>query len=361
LSTFITYTRGFKLFFVVLILLAFFPVIQVSAESATETTRPVPRANIFIGNNPVDYTGFEIIPDYKRPLTYALAVRPIAEAAGFTVTWSPGGTVLRSPVLPGGGSGNEIHIREGWDYFIRVCPREGRLTVPFLGSVLFLYEGRMYLNVDALAEMLGFVFIETFVETVNGEEEIWRFLPLNEIFETRYRHNAAILQSGGFIYGQNTQPVRSLQIGSRGNGGNHGCGPIAVHNALYYLGAENSRTNPARVIRFLDYNGGIQLSGLAGTNPEVLTRFIRREGYDATVHYLPEDMDDKIRASGVSILLYGRVRGGFFVHYTMIRHEAGYFYVYNEFGNDTRPRVYGSVDSLIVSREYRAVALITIP
>jgi hypothetical protein len=294
---------------------------------------------IYIGNNPVDYTGFEILPDPNKPGTYALAVRPMAVSAGFRVAWARNGAILRSD------DGTEIHLWADRDEYIRINPNAVTVTRPFVSSPPFIYEGRLYLNADSLAEMLGLVFIEP-----------WYFIPMNGAIEERFARND-LLFSGGFIYGQNREPHRSMSVGPRGTGSGHGCGPFAVYNALLFLGQD---PNPASIIRFLEYRNGLNLGGLAGTNPEVLTDYIRRAGLRAEITYLPTNFDEAIQAADAAILLYGRVRGGFFVHYAMVHYETGRFFVYNEFGNDTRPRAYGSVDALIIERQYKTIALITI-
>jgi hypothetical protein len=309
-------------------------------------------AEITVNGSPVPYGGYAVLPDPGRLHRPALAVRPVAEAAGFTVTGSRSGASLRA-------ADGEINLWADRDYFIRVHPN-GSASRHEPAGAPFSYAGRLYMNADALADMLGLVFIETV--NIDGEG-VYRFVQPSEAVEGRYRHNAALFdlfleQGGGFIYGQSREPVRAMQIGSRGNGSGHGCGPSAVYNVLHYLGDEAS--TPASVIRFLDYNGGINLNGLAGTNPEVLTQYIRRAGYAPRIQYLPAALDEGIRDAGVSILLYGRMRGGFFVHYAMIRYDGERFHVYNEFGSDTRPRVYDSIDALVTERGYRTVALITV-
>jgi len=191
--------------------------------------------------------------------------------------------------------------------------------------------------------------------------------PTNDAVQTRYLHNQNIMHAldGGFIFGQNHETVRDMRIGSRGNLGMHGCGPVAVHNLLLYLYQNHPtlQTAPphiAGIIRFLDENNGINLNGLAGTHPEVITDYLQHAGHPALLTYEPTEIDTRVRESTVSILLYGQLRGNTFVHYVMIRYEAEQFWIYNEFGNDTQPRVYDSLDAWVVQGGYRVVAVITI-
>ncbi|MCL2498792.1 MAG: copper amine oxidase N-terminal domain-containing protein [Defluviitaleaceae bacterium] len=349
----ITYKRRMALIFILTVAFTVFPGVAVLAASPADEP-PM----IYVGTVYVEYTGFAILPDPNKPNHFALAVRPIAEAAGYTVTGSRGGAVLRAWDA-------EIHLWTNVDAYVRMYPN-GNENRHALADAPFAYNGRLYLNADTLAEMLGFVLIKTHD---NAGESVWHFVYPNAAVEARYRHNGLVFQSftaqhgGGFIYGQNREPIRGMRVGSRGNGGDHGCGPFAVYNALRYLG--NESVTPASVIRFLEYNSGMNLGGLAGTNPEALVRYIRRAGFGADILYRPEETDKQIQAADAAILLYGRVRGGFFVHYVMVRYEAGEsgpgsFYVYNEFGGDTRPRVYDSMDALVAERGYRITALITV-
>ena len=192
--------------------------------------------------------------------------------------------------------------------------------------------------------------------------------PINHAAEERYLHNRNLYAArdyAGFIYGQNHPSIRDIRIGASGNMANHGCGPAAVYNVLRYLYQNHTAVQPAAphiasIIRYLDYNGGINLNGLAGTHPEVLTAYLQHAGHNAALIFEPAELDTRVQDATVSILLYGRIQGGAFVHYVKIRYEAEQFWVYNEFGNDTQPRVYDSLDAWVAERGYRMVAVISI-
>ena len=173
------------------------------------------------------------------------------------------------------------------------------------------------------------------------------------------------MDGNGFIFGQNAEPVRDMRVGARGTLGRHGCGPVAVHNALLYIYKNHpsqhaAAPNIASIIRYLDYNGGINLSGIAGTHPEVLTAYLQRAGHDAELVLAPTSLDTRVQDTTVAILLYGRMRGGAFIHYVKIRYDAGQFWVYNEFGNDIRARGYGSLDAWVAGRGYWVVAVVVV-
>jgi len=107
---------------------------------------------------------------------------------------------------------------------------------------------------------------------------------------------------------------------------------------------------PAGIIRFLEQRGGVNLMGVAGTNPETLAEFVNAQGYNAQLSYMPRYLDQQIRDADVSILLYGKVSSGFFIHYVMVRYvpgedgEPGVFKMYGEFGGDYTYFTYSSVD-----------------
>ena len=166
-----------------------------------------------------------------------------------------------------------------------------------------------------------------------------------------------------FIHGQGLSPQRDLNIGSRGNGRQNGCGPIAAYNALlelYNRGLTDHQPNIAAIIRDMDAMGGFINGGRMGTNPDVLRIFIRREldfgnsELYTNIDFLPANLNQSIRNSYVSILLYiGDIRTGY-VHYVMIRH-AGWqtvggqnrclgFEVFNLRGQDTTYYPIQSVD-----------------
>lgn len=345
-----------KFLFTLIFLLGVFFSIRVHASDVLSAD-----AVIYVSGNRVDYADFTFLPDADVLGEYALAVRPIAAAAGLQASGGRNFMILRND------AGAVIQLQVNRTYAIRICPDEGRQTLALTDNAPILYNGELYINATALAELLGFVLIES----VNAYmKPVFHFIPINEAAEARYRHNRGIFEEiltqegSGFIYGQNREPVRNLQIGALGTGGGHGCGPIAVYNALLYLyryhQPEHTIPNPASIIRYLDYRHGMNLGGLAGTNPEVLTNYLRRAGHQAEITYAPTEIDAYIKEATVAILLYGRVRGGFFVHYVMVRYESGRFHVYNEFGNDTAPRVYNSIDRLVQTRGYRTVALIVI-
>ena len=122
---------------------------------------------------------------------------------------------------------------------------------------------------------------------------------------------------------------------------------------------------PARIIRFLELQGGVNLLGFGGTNPQVLFDYFRSlDGYDAAISYLPNNIDNRIREACASIFLYHG--GSLYLHYVMIRHctVSGQFYIYNwrGFGLHSKASVESWLTDDYGGREVnlRPLALITI-
>ena len=129
----------------------------------------------------------------------------------------------------------------------------------------------------------------------------------------------------GYIHGQGNPPQADMWIGSLGRGNDHGCGPFAVYNILFYLMggdtlAEEDIIRPSDIINSLDLMGGFNVHGVLGTNPEAMVDYLRTvNGINVSRPiYVPGNLDSLIRASRVCILLYAG--NPLYVHYVMIRY-----------------------------------------
>ncbi|MCL2016151.1 MAG: hypothetical protein FWG68_07905 [Defluviitaleaceae bacterium] len=218
--------------------------------------------------------------------------------------------------------------------------------------------------------------------------------PLKLGIERRFLQNSlASKPIKGFIYGQRKTPQRHLKIGAAGNGGNHGCGPVALYNAMLCLYSNDFKTvgccptprkdaralDPpffswigiANIIKTLEYSGAFNLGGLLGTNPIAILDFLHRANIPATIAFLPVTpkkqnnqnlstlLDTKIKNSAAAILLFWD--GGKRVHYIMIRYVSGTFWLYNCAGNDISPtKNIKSITQWLNNAEYTALAAILI-
>ena len=170
-----------------------------------------------------------------------------------------------------------------------------------------------------------------------------------------------------FIFGQKNDEIGALSIG-RVTVGYAGCGPIAVHNALAFLGT------PARldeIIGCYEKNGGLVLGGLMGTKPKTAADFLRAKGYAVDLirrtGKCRKRLDEIVKNSRITIVQYGwaglrradaeagsKRPAAFGVggHYLAARYDevSGRFILYNAYSNDEGERAVHSVRTHISSQ-----------
>ncbi|MCL1987801.1 MAG: M60 family metallopeptidase, partial [Firmicutes bacterium] len=182
-------------------------------------------------------------------------------------------------------------------------------------------------------------------------------IPTNVIgIEHRYTTNRNIEiayenadNARGLIYHQRNEPHNNMRVGNTGNGGDNGCGPFSIYNAIFHLSAGNTQLNASTIIRDLEYVGAFNLGGAAGTNPASMRDFIWSTiDPNVDIEYMPKNLDDKIRDSRATILLYN---GGSFtyLHYVMITPTpSGRFAIVNWI-NRTNATFEDSIDNWLTS------------
>ena len=265
-----------------------------------------------------------------------------------------------------------------WNLLLQIMERLVQHAIDVGETALIRVRSMLVSLIDTLVNMhttaLGTV-IARMLQLLHLVEESLAFLVGMSGADEHFHFNATFdneIMSNGFITGQGRPPQSGLQVGLRGNGQLHGCGPFAVYNALFYLrGGLNAATSeeraaiaesPAAIIRFLEISGGLNLHGQFGTNPEPLADYIRKSGFSALINYLPSSLDSQIRGSAASILLYAGSLN--YVHYVMIHYveETSSFFLYNVETFDTEPDSSASVDSWLIdgNMTYRPIALINI-
>ena len=221
------------------------------------------------------------------------------------------------------------------------------------------------LGASTLARLVQIIhLVEGMLASALGTDGINERLAYNRSIES------GIMRSG-YIHGQGHPPQANLQIGALGNGKMHGCGPFAIYNALFLLesGGNNDLTEdereriarrPSDIIYFLERAGGFNAHGKLGTNPEAIADYLRSEGGVNVSRpiYMPGNLDNLIRSSRASILLYARDLG--YVHYVMVRYVGGAFWIYNwEYdGEEHVDEV--SADGWVARLFYTSLALISI-
>jgi hypothetical protein len=137
------------------------------------------------------------------------------------------------------------------------------------------------------------------------------------------------------------------------------------------LESYRAMTCPVEIIKWLDINGGFNIGGKAGTNPQVVYDYLVEHGHNADISYLPTDLDDKIKNSDVRIFLYiGDLASGY-VHYVTIKHDPmpptpdDEFLIYNYSYSPTKPVASRqSIDDFVAvgwrGQAYQPLALITL-
>jgi hypothetical protein len=201
----------------------------------------------------------------------------------------------------------------------------------------------------------------------NADERLERNRSRRNAQNNPHMNDVPFMMQRGFIHGQRLAPQCDLEIGDTGNGGDNGCGPIALYNAMFAL--DGHAPDLAEIIYALERDGGFNLGGLAGTNPEALVSYLRGMGRQADISYLPRNLDTSIETAGASIFLYSG--GRTYIHYVMIRHvpatgsNPAEFLIYNRGSRDQGPISTPSVEQWaatgIDDRSYTSLALITIP
>jgi hypothetical protein len=157
-----------------------------------------------------------------------------------------------------------------------------------------------------------------------------------------------------FIHGQGLGDAAKMKMGHF-EGWYNGCGWISVYNASLLIGKS---FQPADIIRYFDGQGGTLINGAFGINPLSAQIFLRQQGIDADIYNLPQVIDDRIKESTASILLYAHRNGA---HYVMIEYVNGEFLVYNERPGDKEPRPYPSIEDWLNGKRNMAISLITLP
>jgi uncharacterized protein YukE len=170
-----------------------------------------------------------------------------------------------------------------------------------------------------------------------------------------YQFNSGFTFSD-FIYSQKKDPTASLKMGYF-TGDYNGCGWVSTYNAGVILGQD---FQPADIIKYFDSRGGALVDGAFGVNPLAIKMYLNSQGIKANLYNLPSNVDERIKDSKVSILMYVHESGG---HYIAIEYVGGEYYAYN---NDPRwtttPQPIPSIENWLEENDkYWAAFLITVP
>ena len=136
------------------------------------------------------------------------------------------------------------------------------------------------------------------------------------------QHASLAEKASGAMWGHDTPTEPGA-----GWGWYNGCGWVATYNAALLLGRV---IHPAEIIRFYESVNGALVQGMFGLNPAAVGMFFRSIDVMQQTHNMPESVDDLIRGSTVSILLY--MRDDVSAHFVTVHYDQalGMFRVFND-------------------------------
>lgn len=118
--------------------------------------------------------------------------------------------------------------------------------------------------------------------------------------EERYRQNLRRLpQYTDYIYDQCADDVAGLAFGRRGHIGREGCGAVALHNVMKYIGKEQ---NFCDVLRDMEVRNMTWLGAKFGTKPLSLGRYFRRHKIPYWKYNAPVDFKAALLSHQIGIL-----------------------------------------------------------
>jgi hypothetical protein len=155
----------------------------------------------------------------------------------------------------------------------------------------------------------------------------------------------------GFIDEQITGTAAKIQMGVH-TGDYNGCGWIATYNVLHMLGKD---MQPWEIVAHYDKTGGALIDGNAGVNPEAISLFFTMRGIKTKTTYLPDNVDELIKKSGVAIFNYVHSSGA---HYVAVEYKDGKFVIYNDNDENTALAA-SSIDAWMQRREWLPLSITT--
>lgn len=159
-----------------------------------------------------------------------------------------------------------------------------------------------------------------------------------ERIEERYRQNRDLLpEYYEYIFDQNTDRARSLRFGEKYSVGDNGCGAVAVHNAMKYIGKEQDFCD---VLRDLEALRMTWLGGAFGTKPWSPVRYFRQKNILYRKYKSPNDFKAALLANDIGIVCTWnqRFKGmHFYCVYYSLEENKYYSANFHSDGNDFRP------------------------
>lgn len=121
-----------------------------------------------------------------------------------------------------------------------------------------------------------------------------------EQIETRYRENISRLPAyRDYIYYQWDPKVAELSFGKRGHIGREGCGAVAIHNVMKFIGKEQ---NFCDVLRDMEELNMPWLGAKFGTKPRSIDRYFRRHKIPYQKYSSPVDFKAALLTHKIGIV-----------------------------------------------------------
>ncbi len=157
------------------------------------------------------------------------------------------------------------------------------------------------------------------------------------VWPGNYKKNLRVALPKGYLSGQSLEPLQGMRYGLA-TVGNSGCGPIAVYNAMCYLGKPISFS---KILRELEVYAA-PFGSLLGTFPFALAIFFRRR----KISYRMRWSLRKLNKAEAGIIAYWTKRpllGG--AHLVFFERMAdGRFRIHNRYSNRGTSYVYKSLN-----------------
>ncbi len=167
-----------------------------------------------------------------------------------------------------------------------------------------------------------------------------------ERIEERYRKNRDLLPDyREYIFDQNDARVRSLRFGEKYSVGDNGCGAVAVHNAMKYIGKEQDFCD---VLRDMEALRMIWLGGAFGTKPWSPGRYFRQKNILYRKYKSPNDFKAALLTNDIGIVCtWNRRFQGmhFYCAYYSLEENKYYSANFRSGGNDFRPMTLDEINS----------------
>jgi len=128
-----------------------------------------------------------------------------------------------------------------------------------------------------------------------------------------------------------------------------------VYNAAHLSGVD---IKPAHIIHYIESHGGALINGKLGMNPMVIVPLLKAYGLKSSTYALPDNVDARIKNSGVSILLFAHDHGA---HYVTVQYRDGEYWVYNEHSWHIEEHNHPSIDEWAIKAGHTILSITTLP